>query len=163
MLGLCFKNVKQNGCDWSVNCCGKAVNYVKNITMAGYSGIPLIKKLGIKKGMKVQLVNAPVDYMNFLEADITDHLVYKTNDAELVHVFAVSKKDLAKEFAAATKQAKEGLIIWISWYKKSAGMQTDITEDTIREIVLPLGWVDIKVCAVSDQWSGLKIVKRKAV
>ena len=57
--------------------------------------------------------------------------------------------------------AKEGLMIWVSWYKKSSGLQTDVTEDTIREIVLPTGWVDIKVCAVSDVWSGLKIVKRK--
>jgi hypothetical protein len=131
--------------------------------MAGYSGTPLIKKLGIKEGMKVQLVNAPLEYRNFLEADISDQLVYKTKDAELVHIFAVYKKNLAKEFAAAIKQAKDGLVIWISWYKKSSGMQTDITEDTIREIVLPLGWVDIKVCAVSEQWSGLKIVKRKLV
>ena len=139
------------------------MDYAKTHYMSGYSGTPLIKKLGIKEGMKVHLLNAPSDYMNFLEADIGDQLVSKTKDAELLHIFAVSKKELAKEFATAIKQAKEGLIIWISWYKKSAGIETDITEDTIREIVLPLGWVDIKVCAVSEKWSGLKIVKRKAI
>ena len=131
--------------------------------MAGYSGTPLLKKLGIREDMKVHLVNTPKEYMNFLETDISRQLVTKTKDANLVHIFAVSKKELAKDFMTAIKQAKEGLIIWISWYKKSAGMLTDVTEDTIREIVLPLGWVDIKVCAVSDQWSGLKIVKRKVV
>jgi len=131
--------------------------------MAGYSQTPLIKKLGIKENMKVQLINAPEAYMDFLETDISRQLVAKTTTAELVHIFAFSKKDLASNFTQTIKQAKEGLIIWISWYKKSSGMQTDITEDVIREIVLPTGWVDIKVCAVSDLWSGLKIVKRKSV
>lgn len=131
--------------------------------MAGYSFTPLIKKLGIRENTKVHLVNAPADYMNFLEIDISDQLVSKIKDAELIHIFAVSRNELAGEFATAIKHGKQGLIIWISWYKKSTGIPTDITEDTIREIVLPLGWVDIKVCAVSEQWSGLKIVKRKAV
>lgn len=131
--------------------------------MAGYSQTPLLKKLGIKENMKVHLLNAPGEYMDFLETDISDQVVAKTTDAELVHIFTTSKKDLASSFKQTIKQAKEGLIIWISWYKKSSGMQTDVTEDVIREIVLPLGWVDIKVCAVSDLWSGLKIVKRKVV
>lgn len=131
--------------------------------MAGYSQTPLIKKLGIKANMKVQLINAPVEYMGFLETDISGQLVTKATAAELVHIFTTSKKDLASNFIQTIKQAKDGLIIWISWYKKSSGMQTDVTENVIREIVLPTGWVDIKVCAVSDLWSGLKIVKRKAV
>ncbi|CAN5779495.1 DUF3052 family protein [soil metagenome] len=131
--------------------------------MAGYSVTALLKKLGIKETLKVQLINAPQDYMGFLEKDITSQLVSKTADADLVHIFAISKKELAVIFKQINKQAKEGLIIWISWYKKSSGMQTEVTEDVIREIVLPTGWVDIKVCAVSDLWSGLKIVKRKIV
>lgn len=129
--------------------------------MAGYSATPLFKKLGIKETMKVQLINAPAEYMDFLEMDITSQLISKTADADLVHIFAISKKELAVVFRQTIKLGKEGLIIWVSWYKKSSGMQTDITEDVIREIVLPNGWVDIKVCAVSDLWSGLKIVKRK--
>ena len=131
--------------------------------MTGYSGAPLINKLGIKESMKVKLINAPFDYMDFLDVDISNQLVSNVKDADLAHIFAVTKQELTKTFLQTIKQAKEGLIIWISWYKKSAGMQTDITEDSIREIVLPTGWVDIKVCAVSDKWSGLKIVKRKVI
>jgi len=131
--------------------------------MTGYSGTPLLKKLGLKETMKVCLINAPADYMNILEADINGQLVSKMRLADFIHLFATSKKELAKQFQQIIKEAKDGLVIWISWYKKSSGLQTDITEDTIREIVLPTGWVDIKVCAVNDIWSGLKIVKRKPV
>lgn len=131
--------------------------------MGGYSGTSLIKKLGIKENLKVKLIKAPFNYMDFLETDISNQLVSNTKEADLMHIFEVSKEQLARDFLQAIKQSKEGLIIWISWYKKSADMQTDITEDTTREIVLSTGWVDIKVCAVSDKWSGLKIVKRKVV
>ena len=88
-------------------------------------------------------------------------MVSKINDADLVHIFASDKKILEKQFTKTISKAKPVLVIWISWYKKSSGIKTDVTEDTIWEIVLPKGWVDIKVCAVSDIWSGLKIVKRK--
>jgi hypothetical protein len=131
--------------------------------MAGYSQTPILKKLGIKEEMKVHLVNAPSGYMELLETDLTGQLTPKISEASLVHIFSTSKKELGKLFIQTIKQAREGLIIWISWYKKSSGMQTDITEDIIREIVLPTGWVDVKVCAVSQLWSGLKIVKRKLV
>lgn len=130
--------------------------------MAGYSLTPLIKKLGIKETMKVVVVNMPADYFSFLEVDISDQLTKDDEEADLVHIFATSKKELEKNFERVINSAKAGLIIWISWYKKASGIKTDITEDTIREIILPKGWVDIKVCAVSDVWSGLKIVKRKA-
>ncbi|HEY6977851.1 MAG TPA: hypothetical protein VH396_16240 [Chitinophagaceae bacterium] len=129
--------------------------------MTGYSGTPLLKKLGIKEEHRVKLVKAPVDYMEFLEVNIEKQLVDKIYEADLVHLFVATKADLKKEFARIIQQAKDGLIIWISWYKKSSGISTDVTEDTIREIVLPTGWVDVKVCAVNDIWSGLKIVKRK--
>jgi hypothetical protein len=76
-----------------------------------------------------------------------------------VHIFATSRKELEKHFHTVIKKLPPTAAIWISWYKKSAKIATDITEDTIREIVLPTGWVDVKVCAVSDIWSGLKIVK----
>ena len=129
--------------------------------MAGYSGKPLIKKLGIKEDSKVKLVNAPKDYMTLLECDITKQEVKETSKADVAYLFVKSKKELEEEFSKLIKNANEKLVIWISWYKKSAGISTDVTEDVIREIVLPKGWVDIKVCAVSDIWSGLKIVKRK--
>jgi hypothetical protein len=83
------------------------------------------------------------------------------SEAHLVHIFARSKEELSQDFERIIMLAKPGLIIWISWYKKSSGIRTDITEDSIRNIALPKGWVDIKVCAVYDIWSGLKIVKRK--
>ncbi len=129
--------------------------------MAGYSGTPLMKKLGIKEEMKLMLINAPENYSALLELDIHAQLTNKISDTDFVHLFVVSRKELESNFLKIIKVAKDGLMIWVSWYKKSSGMQTDVTEDTIREIVLPTGWVDIKVCSVSDVWSGLKIVKRK--
>lgn len=129
--------------------------------MAGYSGTSLMKKLGIKENIKLMLINAPENYMALLEQDLSSQLTGKISEAGFVHLFVTSKKELEKQFTKIIQSPKEGLMIWISWYKKSSGLQTDVTEDTIREIVLPTGWVDIKVCAVSDVWSGLKIVKRK--
>lgn len=129
--------------------------------MAGYSGTPLLKKLGIKEENKVKLINAPKNYMELVDAEINKQLVDKIQHADFVHLFVTSKAELKKEFTKIIQQAKDGLTIWISWHKKSSGIATDVTEDIIREIVLPTGWVDVKVCAVSDIWSGLKIVKRK--
>ncbi|HNP20543.1 MAG TPA: hypothetical protein PKM63_09050 [Panacibacter sp.] len=129
--------------------------------MAGYSLTPLKKKLGISDALKVLVVNIPADYMSLLDADISKQLVKNGREADLIHIFAGSQKELEDHFLRAIALAKEGLIIWISWYKKASGIKTDITEDKIRSIVLPKGWVDVKVCAVSDIWSGLKIVKRK--
>jgi hypothetical protein len=126
----------------------------------GNSGTPLIKKLGIKPQMRILILNRPSDYWKWMETDLSSQLV-SAPPAELVHIFAVSKKELDKEFRTLIGKLDIKAIIWISWYKKSAKIPTDITEDSIREIVLPTGWVDIKVCAVSEQWSGLKIVKRK--
>ena len=134
---------------------------LKIFTMIGYSETPLIKKLGIKEEMKILLMNAPKDYMKILEYNITKQLVNKISDADFAHVFVISKEELKKSFMKIISEAKNNLIVWISWYKKSSGIATDVTEDVIREIVLPTGWVDVKVCAVSDVWSGLKIVKRK--
>ncbi len=129
------------------------------MAIVGYSGSPLIKKLGIKPEMKLLILNQPTAYWSWLGSDLSAQTV-SSAPADLVHLFAVSRKELEKSFTVLIKKSHPKTIIWISWYKKSAKMPTDITEDIIREIVLPTGWVDIKVCAVSDQWSGLKIVKR---
>ncbi len=128
---------------------------------AGYSGTPLIKKLGIEPGMKVLLINAPDNYFELIEKNISPQLVKQKQAADLVHVFATTKKELEKKFSGLIRTNPSPAVIWVSWYKKSAKISTDITEDTIREVVLPTGWVDVKVCAVSELWSGLKIVKRK--
>lgn len=127
----------------------------------GYSGTPLIKKLGITPAMKLCLYNAPADYFDLLGADIRTQVV-KSGTADLAHLFVTSREELKNQFNAIIKQLPApGAIIWVSWHKKASKIPTDVTEDGIREIVLPTGWVDVKVCAVSDQWSGLKIVRRK--
>ncbi len=129
------------------------------MAITGYSGTPLIQKLGIKKEMRVRLINPPDHYFELLGTDISQQLT-QTEDADLVHLFVTSKKDLTHYFASLIAILSSNAIIWISWYKKSAKIPTDITEDAIRELVLPTGWVDVKVCAVDELWSGLKIVKR---
>lgn len=127
---------------------------------AGYSGTPLLKKLGIKPAMKLMLINAPANYFQLLEADVSDQLISKNEVPELVHLFIESNK----EFEAAMKKLSphinknRSITIWVSWYKKSAGIATDVTEDVIRIYALKNGLVDVKVCAVSDIWSGLKLV-----
>jgi hypothetical protein len=128
--------------------------------MAGYSGTALLKKLGIKQEMKVMTINEPVNYFDLLEVDISDQLSNKREIPDLVHLFVKNNKDfetwMKKLKSIIEKNPK--ISIWVSWYKKSAGIQTDITEDTIRNYALKNGLVDIKVCAVSDIWSGLKLV-----
>jgi hypothetical protein len=131
--------------------------------MPGYSLTPLIKKLGIKPTSKILLLNAPDPYFEWLEADISAQVVKSGGKADIVHVFVKTRKELEQSFASLVKQLHQETVIWISWYKKSAGIVTNVIEDVIRAIVLPHGWVDIKVCAVSDEWSGLKIIKRKAL
>ncbi len=129
-------------------------------TTAGYSGTPLLKKLGVSPGTKLLPVNAPPDYFSLFESDIRAQVCKKNDTPELVHLFARDKSELAaginglKPVISANKQ----IIIWVSWYKKTAKMNTDITEDDIRSLALKNGLVDVKVCAVSELWSGLKLV-----
>jgi len=128
--------------------------------MAGYSENPLLKKLGIKEISTLYLVGAPDSYFEWLEIEPAGRVTSKIAEADIFHLFAKDKKGLARHFNQIVKAAKADAVVWISWYKKSSKIPTDVTEDVIREIVLPTGWVDVKVCAVSDVWSGLKIVKR---
>lgn len=130
---------------------------------AGYSGTPLAKKLGIKERSTVCAVNAPDDYAVLLDplpADVKliDHVIA---DADLVHLFTNSVAELQKSLSRARRLIKQDGSIWVSWYKKAARLPTEITEDTVREAAFPLGLVDIKVCAVDEKWSGLKLVIRK--
>jgi len=128
--------------------------------MAGYSSSPLIKKLGITENTTICPINAPGDYFALLGGDFKSQVLTVMKDADLFHVFAEKRDDLERNFEEIIAVAKPAAVIWISWYKKSAKIPTDVDEDVIRQIVLPTGWVDVKVCAVSDIWSGLKIVKR---
>jgi len=127
---------------------------------AGYSGTPLIKKLGIRPEMKVLLVRAPDNYNDLLGSDISGQHSLKTDTPDFVHLFAINKKIFESEMKKLRKFYKKNprLVIWVSWYKKSSAIPTDITEDTIRNYALKNGLVDIKVCAVSESWSGLKLV-----
>ena len=126
----------------------------------GYSGTPLIKKLGIKPEMKVLLINQPTNYYDLLETNISDQLCKKNEVADFVHLFVKSEKEFINEMKKLKPACKKNttIIIWVSWYKKSAKIATDVTEDTIRNYALQNDLVDVKVCAVSEVWSGLKLV-----
>ena len=131
--------------------------------MIGYSGTPLAKKLGIKAGSQVLLVGAPDQYVVLLEP-LPEGVQFGTQLSEatdIVQIFAISRDELQQQLASYRSQLKPNGVVWVSWPKKSARVPTDITEDIIRDIALPLGYVDIKVCAVDEIWSGLKLVIRK--
>ena len=130
---------------------------------AGYSGTPLARKLGFKAPLTVHTVDAPRDYREWLDGldPGIDFSTRAPRPLAAAHVFVTRRADLARHAAALRKILEPAGFVWISWPKKSAKVQTDITEDTIREVALPLGFVDVKVCAVTDVWSGLKLVIRK--
>ncbi len=130
---------------------------------AGYSGTPLARKLGIKEGFVVLTVNAPDDLEQLL-APLPDGVTLSGKpvaDADLIHLFTNSRDELFRKLAECARLIKQNGSIWVSWYKKAAKLPTEITEDTVREAAFPLGLVDIKVCAVDEKWSGLKLVIRR--
>ena len=129
--------------------------------MAGYSGTPLIKKLGIKDDFNVAFVNAPDGYVKTLElppAVIVNSRSKKPLD--FVQLFVRTKRELEHKFPQYSAKLNPSAMFWISWPKKSSGVATDLTEDVIRAIGIANGMVDVKVCAVDDIWSGLKFVFR---
>jgi len=130
--------------------------------MAGYSGTPLAKKLGIKDGFRVQFVGAPSEVLAELKPTLAGCEVVRDGKAPLdfVQVFTRSKTELAKEFKRITRQLGPAGMLWVSWPKKSSGVTTDLDENVVREIGLAAGLVDVKVCAVTEVWSGLKFVRR---
>ena len=127
---------------------------------AGYSATTLLKKLGIKPEMKVLLINQPDDYYLLLETNISAQICKKNETPNLIHLFVKTEKEFEREMKKLNPvyKKKTSIIIWVSWYKKSAKIPTDVTEDTIRKYGLQNGLVDVKVCAVSEVWSGLKLV-----
>ena len=129
----------------------------------GYSGTPLAKKLGIKAGTTLLPMGAPDNYLKLLAPLPDDVMLAKRPSAavEVVHLFTTQQKDLAKQLASLRKTLKPDAAIWVSWPKKASKVPTDVTEDMIRAVALPMGLVDIKVCAVTEVWSGLKLVVRK--
>ena len=133
--------------------------------MAGYSGTPLSKKLGIKPGFRIKPRHAPSDYLELLAPLPPDVQISPTFRAriDLWHLFTKSKAELTATLPKAIRQIQPAGMIWVSWPKKSSGVSSDVTEDTIRAVALPLGLVDVKVCAVDETWSALKLVIRKAL
>lgn len=131
--------------------------------MPGYSGTPLVRKLGFKPGQEVLLVGAPEDYPEWVQPlpQGTRFAAAAGPDTSAVHVFATSAEILAGELRQLRQTLDPAAFVWVSWPKKASRVPTDITEDTIRAIALPLGFVDIKVCAVTEVWSGLKLVVRR--
>jgi hypothetical protein len=133
------------------------------LNIAGYSGTPLINKLGIKEGTTVLVMNAPAHYgklLGPLPAGV--RLIDRTaRDLNFVHLFTSQRRELQTQLTRLRKQIEDAGTLWVSWPKKSSGVATDITEDTIRNTALPLGFVDTKVCAVDETWSGLKLMIRR--
>lgn len=130
--------------------------------MAGYSGTPLVKKLGIKPGDRMILCNEPESFISDLGGlppgvKATDRL---TSTANFALFFTDRRNDLKKAFPALVNKLESNGMLWISWPKKSSGRPTDLTEDVVREIGLSAGVVDVKVCAIDGTWSGLKFVFR---
>ncbi len=131
--------------------------------MAGYSGTPLAKKLGIGIGAEVLPLNPPGNYEELLDPlpDEVNFVEMLTPATDVVHLFTASRAELSRILAAYRTTIRPDAALWVSWPKKSSKVPTDITEDVIRDVCLPLGWVDVKVCAVDETWSGLKLVIRK--
>jgi hypothetical protein len=134
-----------------------------NKETAGYSGKPLAQKLGLKPGIRVKSRNAPNCYLELLGA-IPERAIVSPRlkpPVDMYHAFVLTRVELEKSVRQGLKEIHQAGMIWISWPKKSSHIPSDVTEDTVREVALPLGLVDVKVCAVDDNWSGLKLVIRK--
>jgi hypothetical protein len=136
---------------------------VKPAIPAGYSGTPLARKLGIGPGCRLLLLDAPGELSGWL-APLPDGVVFARGagpGVDVAHLFVTQKADLAKRLKALRAKLRADASLWVSWPKKASKVPTTVTEDVIRELALPLGFVDVKVCAVSEVWSGLKLVVRK--
>ncbi len=133
--------------------------------MPGYSGTPLAKKLGIRPEMRAGVLNAPWPYAETLGLDC-DPVALGGGDAiperlDFLHLFTTSRAELERRLAEARAAMAPGGMVWVSWPKKASKVPSEITEDTVRAVGLPLGLVDVKVCAVDEVWSGLKLVIRR--
>ena len=131
--------------------------------MAGYSGTPLARKLGIKEGMVLAAPAAPDGFAGLLDP-LPDGVTWKRQlraPVDLAVAFFTARADVTKRWPALTTAVGPQGVVWMAWPRKSSGVATDLTEDAFRELLLPTGWVDVKVCAIDETWSGLKFVLRK--
>lgn len=130
--------------------------------MAGYSGKPLVQKLGIKNGWTIAILNAPRGYdgiLGKLPRDVRRKIA-AVGPLDFVQFFTTERHELERRFATLARALTPAGMLWISWPKKTSGVATDLTEDVIRTVGLAHGLVDVKVAAVDDVWSGLKFVRR---
>ena len=128
---------------------------------AGYSGKPLYQKLGIKPGMRCLTIRPPDHYPDLVAGVEGAQFYTRATPVDFVHAFCRRRKDVAPLFERALRSVVEGGMIWVSWPKKSSPLYRDLTEQDFRDHILPLGWVDVKVCAVDQDWSGLKFLRRR--
>jgi hypothetical protein len=131
--------------------------------MAGYSGTPLVRKLGIRPNERIVALGAPDHYEELLGelpegAVIVERVMSK---AAFVHLFVTERAEMAKRLSTLRTKLDDAGMVWVSWPKKASKVPSDVTEDVIREVALPLGFVDVKVCAVDEKWSGLKLMIRR--
>lgn len=131
--------------------------------MAGYSETPLPQKLGIKPDLTIITINAPTNYRRLL-GTIPEGVTFSDRvkpNSDFVHVFIKKRSELANRLPVLRAKIADTGTVWVSWPKRSAGVPTDVTEDVIRAVALPLGFVDVKVCAIDETWSGLKLMVRR--
>ncbi len=131
--------------------------------MAGYSGTPLPQKLGIKPGTIIVAIDAPPNYRKLL-GQIPSGVNFATRpvgNTRFVHLFVKERRALGMQLQLLRKKIADDAVVWVSWPKKASGVATDVTEDVVRAVALPLGFVDIKVCAVDETWSALKLMIRR--
>lgn len=130
---------------------------------AGYSGKTLADKLGVREGDTLAVMDGPADYAALVEPLPAGARLIDGPDPEarILHLFVRDRADLEAKAGTAFAHRPDGGMVWVSWPKKSSPMFVDLTEDGLREVILPLGWVDVKVCAVDADWSGLKFLRRK--
>jgi hypothetical protein len=131
--------------------------------MAGYSGTPLPQKLGIKPGSTVVTINAPINYRRLL-GTVPEGVTFSDRlkpDSSFIHIFIKNRSELAKRLSVLREKIADTGTVWVSWPKRLSGVLTDVTEDVVRAVALPLGFVDVKVCAIDETWSGLKLMVRR--
>jgi hypothetical protein len=139
-------------------------NVSKASATAGYSGTPLPKKLGIRENYSVALINAPNRFERKLEPmPAGAEIVAEAKGANVAVLFAASQADLVRDFRPLAKALPEKTALWIAWPKQASGIATDLKEDAVREFGLGAGWVDYKVCAIDETWSGLCFARRPAI
>ena len=138
-------------------------NYLIQKMSTGYSGTPFIKKLGIKPGMRLRFVHPPDNYSELLGKlpEEVSFVTSRESQADFIHLFARNVQEMEEHLVTLKDEIEKNGMIWVSWYKKASKIPTDLSEDIIRNTALALGLVDIKVCAVDEKWSGLKLVWRK--